>query len=69
MVWYVFQNIFQVTLNIHAPIKSKIIRANNGPDMNKNLHKAIMTRSRLKNKYLNNPNLTNRLNYRVQRNM
>ena len=36
--------------------------------MNKNLCKAIMTQSRLKNKYLNDPNVTNRENYRIQRN-
>ena len=56
----VFQNIFQEILNIHAPFKSKTVRANNAPCMNKNLRKAIITRSRLKNKYLHTPNLTNR---------
>ena len=36
-------------LNIHAPIKLKYVRANNGPFMTKELRKAIMLRSRLKN--------------------
>ena len=39
-------------LNKHAPIKSKIVRANNAPYMNKTLAKAVMTRSTLYNKYL-----------------
>ena len=37
--------------------------------MNKSLRKAIMTRSRLKNRYLKNPSVTNRENYRIQRNI
>ena len=65
----VFQNIFQQTLNKHAPIKTKILRANNAPYMNKELHKAIMTRSRLKNKYLKNPSDGNHALYRKQRNV
>ena len=70
MVSYnIFQNIFQEILNIHAPFKSKTVRANIAPYMNKNLRKAIMTRSRLKNKYLHTPNLTNREKYRTQRNI
>ena len=37
------------TLDKHAPKKQKILRANNKPYMNKDLNKAIKTRSRLKN--------------------
>ena len=43
-----FENTFIGILNKHAPIKTKYIRANNAPFMNKTLSKAIMTRSRQK---------------------
>ena len=56
------------TLNRHAPIKSKYVRANNAPFMNRTLSKAIMTRSRLKNKYNKSPNKTNAIKYKKQRN-
>ena len=35
---------------MHAPKKVKILRGNHKPHCNKNLRKAIMKRSRLKNK-------------------
>ena len=44
------------------------MRANNSPFMNKMLTKAIMTRSRLKNKFLKNPNEENKSIYNKQRN-
>ena len=49
-------------------MKSKSVRANNSPFMNKMLSKAIMTRSRLKNKFQNNPTNENKSNYNRQRN-
>ena len=65
-------NIFEKTcvrvLNQHAPLKKKYIRANNSHFMNKKLSKAIMTRSRLRNKFLKNPNDINRINYTKYRN-
>ena len=48
-----FLNIFMKVLNTYAPIKEKYLRANQGEFITKNLNKAIMTRSRLCNKYLN----------------
>ena len=39
------------TLDEHAPIKQKVVRANDKPYMTKALRKAIMLRSSLKNKY------------------
>ena len=53
----------------HAPCKIKIIRANEAPFMNRELKKSIMTRSRLKNKYLRSPSTQNILAYKVQRNI
>ena len=56
------------TFNKHAPMHQKYIRANNAPYMNKRLNKAIMNRSRLKNKYSKCPNAYNEDRYKKQRN-
>ena len=45
-----FQNLFLKTLDNHAPQKTKIIRANHKPYVNKKMRKAIMLRSQLQNK-------------------
>ena len=63
-----FEHTFMDLLNKHAPMKTKYVRANNAPFMNKILSKAIMTRSRLRNKFLKNPNEINKINYSKQRN-
>ena len=63
-----FESTFITLLNEHAPIKEKYVRANNAPFMNKILSKAVMTRSRLRNRYLKNPNVTNHNAYRKHRN-
>ena len=55
------------TLNSFAPIK-KNARGNQMPFMTKNLSKEIMTRSRLRNKYLKHKTEENRLLYTQQRN-
>ena len=47
-----FLNIFMKVLNTYAPIKEKYLRANQGEFITKKLNKAIITRSRLCNKYL-----------------
>ena len=47
-----FETLFMIILNKHAPLKKKYIRANNSPFMNKTFCKAIMSRSKLRNKYL-----------------
>ena len=47
-----FETLFMITLNNHAPMKIKYIRGNNSPFMNNERSKAIMARSRLRNKYL-----------------
>ena len=44
------KNAFTSKLNKHAPKKRKWIRGNHKPHINKELRKAIMKRSRLKNK-------------------
>jgi len=55
-------------LNKHAPKKQKYIRANQGPFMNKALHKEIMKRSQLRNKFLKTRTETDRIAYNKQRN-
>ena len=46
-----FQRVFLRVLDKHAPMKKKILRANDKPFMNKVLRGAIMRRSFLKNRY------------------
>ena len=55
--------------NKHAPIKRKYIRANEAPFMTKDLHKVIMKRSKLRNKFLKSRNLADRKHYASQRNL
>ena len=42
------------TLNLHAPLKKKVLRANNAPYITKKLRKAIMKRSQPEKIYLKN---------------
>ena len=56
------------TLNSCAPIKKEYARGNQMPFMTKNLSKEIMTRLRLRNKYLRHKTEENRLLYTQQRN-
>ena len=48
-----FEKTFLDTLEIHAPQKTKTVRANNKPYLNKDMRKAIMHRSSLQNKMYN----------------
>ena len=45
-----FENVFVTVLDRHAPRKTKILRGNQKPHVDKNLRKAIMKRSELKSK-------------------
>ena len=63
-----FLNIFLKVLNKHAPLKHKTVRGNQSPFMTKELSKAIMLRSKLKNKHNKCPNDENLKIYRKQRN-
>ena len=51
-----------------APTKQKHIRGNQSPFMNKDIHKAIMTKTRLGCRFLKEANPMNRLAYKKQRN-
>ena len=56
-----FFEICQKVLNHRAPRKKKYTRGNNKPFMTKALSKAIMQRTRFRNKFLKNPTTENRL--------
>ena len=64
-----FLNIFIDILNKHAPMKQKYLRANQGRFMIKVLHKVIMKRSRLRNKFSRDRTDTSREEYKKQRNL
>ena len=59
---------FQSVVNKHAPIKTKIVRGNNAPFVNKTLRKEIYKRSGLRNKFLKNSSDSNWQKHRKQRN-
>ena len=63
-----FEDIFMLTLNNHAPQKSKVLRANDKPFMTKALRKAIMRRSALKNKFYKTRSPDIGRAYKTQRN-
>ena len=60
---------FSKILDKHAPIKHKIVRGNNAEFMNRELQKAIMKRSRLKNKFNRCKSNANWEEFRKQRNL
>ena len=66
-------DIFKAALNEaiqkHAPIKQRYVCANQAPFINKTINKAIMKRSRLKNKFLNTKSDIDRKAYNKQRNL
>ena len=55
-------------LDEFVPVKCKYLRANDGPYMTKDLRKAIMLRSKLKNKLFKEKTATCRVAYKKQRN-
>ena len=55
--------------NRNVLIKTNYIRANEAPFMSKELHKAIMKRPRLRNKFLKHRTDTNKKNYSTQENL
>jgi len=63
-----FELTFANVLDRHAPIKSKFIRANEKPFINKSLKKAIMNRSRLRKKANKTGSQVDIENYKQQRN-
>ena len=64
-----FNDILLSTFNKHAPIKLKYIRINQAPFMTKELSKAIMIRSKLKNRYNKLKTEQSKVDYNKQRNL
>ena len=64
-----FHFTFKVVLNQFAPLKPKLIRNNNQSFMTKSLRKAIMKRSKLRNKFNEERNIGNWSEYMCQRNL
>ena len=63
-----FNDRIETALNVHAPIKKKYVRANDGPFMTKALRKAIHTRTNLRNRYNKNKSQENCNAFKKQRN-
>ena len=64
-----FEYMYTSILDRHAPFKKKVIRGNNKPHCSKELRKAIMKRSRLKNISRKTGNSEDRQAYKKQRNI
>ena len=47
-----FENVFLNVLRTHAPLKTKVVRENHPPYMNRTLRKAIIKRLELDKKYI-----------------
>ena len=63
-----FESKILEVFNQHAPIKKRIVRANEVPYMTKNLRKAIANRSRLENRYYRDKSEESLRAYRKQKN-
>ena len=63
-----FVNIFIEVLKKHTPIRQKYLKANQRRFMTKNVHKAIMKRSILRNKFLSDRTEMSRREYKKQQN-
>ena len=64
-----FKETFFNIFNKDAPIKKRYLHANEAPFMTKELDKAIMKRSGLRIKFLNDRPETNQKNLKLQRNI
>ena len=65
----IFKMTFLNVLNRFARLKKKYLRPNHSRFVNKELNKAIMERSRLRNEYLENKTRAARIAYNKQRNV
>ena len=64
----IFETNFLSLLNKHAPMKQKLVRANQSPYLTKSLRKAMMKRTELRTKYFKNPNSDNLSRFKKQKN-
>ena len=68
-VYSAFSDVFRSVLDKHAPLKRKMTRGNQGPFMTKQLSKAIMNRSKLRNRYITWPPRENFWDYKKAKNI
>ena len=59
-----FSDVFRSVLDRHRALKRKIIRGNQGPIMTKQLSKAIIYRSKLRNRHIKWPSRESFLDYK-----
>ena len=64
-----YVNVFTNIFDKHAPLKQKYLRANHGPFVTKDLRKACMLRSRLRNKFIETKTRPAEVAYKKQRNI
>ena len=64
-----FTRIFQNVLNKHAPLKQKKLRGNHASFMVEDLSKAIMNKSKTRNRYLKWPSRENFLTMKSAKNL
>ena len=62
------EKIFLQTLTVHAPQKTKVVRANHKPYVSKEMRKAIMLRSQLQNKLFKHGTVDYQIAFKRQRN-
>ena len=62
-----FESMFLSTLNLHAPLKKKVIRGNHAPYFNRNIRKAIMKRNELYTKFNKSHTEIDKGNFKRQR--
>ena len=65
----IFEKTFEKVLNAHAPKKTKFLRGNQKPHVDKDLRKAIMKRLQIKNKANKTKKLEDITKYKKQRNL
>ena len=65
----VFMNICKAALNKVALLKQKYVRLNHSPFLNKEILKAIMNRTRLRDTFLRSRSIEDRFAYKQQRNV
>ena len=63
-----FKSTVDNILQKHAPIKKRYVRANQGSFINSKVHKEVMRRTRLRNKFIEFKTDANRIAYNKQRN-
>ena len=68
-LFYFMNTLFTDITNEHMPIKTKTIKTNAPPHMNKRLRKACMDKARYRHRFHKFPNKENWERYRVQRNL